>query len=187
MAATKLADLGQTKKKTKAPKFQNFIEAFKDNQGGGSRPTDRVNNDFDFEAFLQQRENRIRQQERARMESIRHEEQVIFSREKQQVKTQIETLQVEIKAMAKDQADLMVEVDKTAFQAVVNPGVYHQNFFERLLQLIKLARKKISESRTWMQLQSHRNQKRQGYWAGVKKSGTSFMLSGERTVSTQSG
>ena len=187
MTSTKLTDLTQTKKKAKAPKFQNFIEAFKDSQGGGSRPSDRVNNDFDFEAFLTQRENRIRAQERSRMESIRHEEQVICSREKQQVKAQIETLQVEIKAMAKDQVGLMVEVEKTAFQAVVNPGVYHQNFFERLLSLIKLARKKISESRTWLQLQNHRSQKRQGYWAGVKKSGTSFMLSGERTVSTQSG
>ena len=186
MANSKLSDLAQTKKKTKAPKFQNFIEAFKDTQGG-SQPSDRVNNDFDFEAFLTQRENRIRQQERSRMESIRHEEQVIFSREKQQVKAQIETLQVEIKALAKDQVGLMVEAEKAAFEAVVNPGVYHQNFFERLLALIKLARKKISESRTWLQLQNHRNQKRQGYWAGVKKSGTSFMLSGERTVATQSG
>ena len=52
MTSTKLTDLTQTKKKAKAPKFQNFIEAFKDSQGGGSRPSDRVNNDFDFEAFL---------------------------------------------------------------------------------------------------------------------------------------
>ncbi|MDZ7586919.1 MAG: DUF5660 family protein, partial [Patescibacteria group bacterium] len=97
------------------------------------------------------------------------------------------TLQTEIKALAKEQVGLMTEVDQASFQAVVNPGVYHQSFFERLLQLIKLARKKVADSRTWLSMQNHRCQKQSGYWQSVKKSGTSFMLSGERTVSTQSG
>jgi len=177
------------KKRKSGPKHQNFLEAFKDS--GAAKPPAQSNQPtaeaFNFEEFLNQQERRIRQQERSRFESIRREEQIIFSREKNQIKVQIETIQTQIKGLAKEQVGLMEEVDKAAFQVIVNPGVYHQNFFERLLHLIKLARKKVAESRTWLQLQNHRSQKRAGYWQKVKTSGTSFMLSGERTVSTQAG
>ena len=183
-----------TKPKKKAdPKHKNFLEAFK-NIGRGSdvkkQPQANLNapqENFDFEDYLKSQEKRVRSQERAHFESIRREEKVIFSREKQRVQLQVETIQTEIQKLAKEQTSLMKEIQHTSFQAVVNPGVYHQNFFERIIHLIKLARKKISESRTWMHLHNHRSQKQKGYWAGVKKSGTSFMLSGERTVATQAG
>lgn len=198
-----------TKKKS-SPQYSNFIEAFKDigkstvksfakdfvvgtaknavdtltkGQTGSAQPEEK----FNFEEYLTSQEQLIRNQERARFDSIKREEQIIFSREKQQIKVQIETLQTQIKGMAKDQAGLMEEIDKTAFQAVVNPGVYHQNFFERLIRLIKIARKKIADSRSWLSLHSQRNSQRNGYWQGVKKSGTSFLLSNERTTATQSG
>jgi len=189
MITNKMDPFQSGKKRKSGPKHQNFLEAFKDS-GAAKRPiqpNQPTAEAFNFEEFLNQQEKRIRQQERSRFEFIRREEQIIFSREKNQIKVQIETIQTQIKELAKDQVGLMEEVDKAAFQAVVNPGVYHQNFFERLLHLIRLARKKVAESRTWLQLQNHRSQKRTGYWQSVKKSGTSFMLSGERTVATQAG
>lgn len=189
MIINKMDPFLTAKKQKSGPKHQNFLEAFKDS--GAAKPQAQPNQPsteaFNFEEFLNQQERRIRQQERTRFESIRREEQIIFSREKNQIKVQIETIQTQIKSLAKDQVGLMEEVDQAAFQAVVNPGVYHQSFFERLLHLIKLARKKVAESRTWLQLQNHRSQARTGYWQSVKTSGTSFMLSGERTVSTQAG
>ena len=81
----------------------------------------------------------------------------------------------------------MKEVDKAAFNAVVNPGVYHQNFFERLISLISLAKKQISESRSWLSLHNSKSAKQKGYWAGVKKGGNNYIFSGERTVATQTG
>ena len=201
------------KKKTKTPNYQNFIEAFKDigsstvksftkdvikgtaqnainiltkNQPQSpNQPS--PDKDFNFEEFINQQEKKIRHQERTRFEAIRREEKVIYSREQQQVKIQVQTLQAQIKELAKEQAGLMEEVDKTAFQAVSNPGVYHRNFFERLINLIKLAKKRVTESKTWLQMHNHRAKKRAGYWGQVKKSGTSFMLSGERSIATQAG
>lgn len=189
MKINKMDPFPAAKKKKTGPKYLNFLEAFKDNHPTKPQlqPHQANTEAFNFEEFLNQQEKRIRQQERSRFETIRREEQIIFSREKNQIKVQIETIQTQIKAMAKDQVGLMEEIDQAAFQAIVNPGVYHQNFFERLLHLIKLARKKVAESRTWLQLQNHRSQKQAGYWQKVKTSGTNFMLSGERTVSTQSG
>ena len=207
----KMDPFNQTKKK-KAQNYKNFIEAFKDigsstirsftkDVVGGTvksavdaltktqSPADSQTpkEDFNFQEYLNLQERKIRQQERTRFESIKREEKVIFSREQQQIKIEIQTLQTQIKKLAGEQIGLMKEVEQASFQAVINPGVYHQNFFERLIHLIKLAKKRISESRTWLHLYNRRAKQQKGYWAGVKKSGTSFMLSGERTVSTQSG
>lgn len=189
MTTTKMDPFQTGKKKNSDSKHQNFLEAFKDSFTSKPKikPHQTAAEDFNFEEFLNQQEKKIRQQERVRFETIQREEQIIFSREKNQLKVQIETIQTQIKKLAKEEVGLMEEVDQAAFQAVVNPGVYHQNFFERLLYLIKLARKKVADSRTWLQMQNHRCKKRNGYWQSVKKSGTSFMLSGERTASTQSG
>jgi hypothetical protein len=180
-----LFNQGSSKKKTSNQKYKNFIEAFKDDSqsAGDKKPAA----SFDFESYLKQQEQSVRYQERTRLEAIHREERIVFSRQQHEVKAQIKALQVEIKSIAVESVGLMEQADITAFQAVVNPGVYHKNFFERLISLIKLAKKNIAKSRTWMQMQNHRGKKRQGYWQGVKKSGTSFMLSGERTVSTQSG
>lgn len=177
------------KKKRSGPKYENFLEAYKDTGATKTKTAayQASSEVFNYQEFLNQQEKRIRQQERTRFETIRREEQIIFSREKNQIKVQIETIQTQIKELAKEQVGLMEEVDKAAFQVVVNPGVYHQNFFERLLHLIKLAKKKISDSRTWLQLHNHRAQCKSVYWSGVKKGGTSFMLSSDRTVATQAG
>ena len=200
-----------SRKKT-GPQYKNFIEAFKDigkstvksfakdavadtaknavdvlTKASQQHQQDTDKQSFDFEQYLQSQEKRIRGQERTRFEAIRREEKVIFDRQKQMVKVQIESIQVQIQQMAKDQAGLMEEIDKASNQAVVNPGVYHQNFFERLANLISLARKKINDSRSWLSLHNHRAKKQAHFWGQVKKSGTSFMLSGERTASTQTG
>ena len=199
-------------KKKSGPQYKNFIEAFKDigkssiksfakDVVGGTAKSavdsltknqpqtdsDAPQEQFNFNDYLTQQEKLIRSQERSQFESIRREEKIIFSREKQRVQLQVETIQTEIQKLAKEQAGLMKEVQHASFQSVVNPGRYHQNFFERLIHMVQLARKKISESRSWLHLHNHRSQKQKGYWAGVKKSGTSFMLSGERTVATQAG
>lgn len=201
-----------SKPKKKGPQYKNFIEAFKDigkstvktlakdvvggtakgvvdslTQNQAQTDSDQPQEKFNFEDYLKNQEKHIKNQERSRFEAIRREEKVLFSREKQQVKIQIQTIQTQIQEMAKEHTGLIKEIQHTSFQAVVNPGVYHKNFFERLSHLIKIARQKIADSRSWLQLHNHRSQKKSHYWGQVKKSGTNFMLSGERTVATQTG
>lgn len=173
----------QTKKKKSLPKFDdNFLEAFRDT--GSTAKTDKP---FDFESFLSQQENRIRQQERVRFEQIQHEVQVVYSREHQQERLEIETLQNKLKELAKEVGGAMAEAEKTAFQLVVSPGVYHKNFFKRLIALFLLAKKSVHSGRACLALHNGRQQAKSAYWSGVKKAGTSFMLSSDRTVATQAG
>ncbi len=202
-----------TKPKKKAtPQYNNFLEAFKDigtstvksfakDVVGGTAKTainsltgvsnhdnqPQSQENLDFEEMLRIRENQVRKQERTRFDVIKREETVIFSRQQQEVKLQIESIQTQIQALGQEQVGLMKEINKAAFNAAVSPGIYHKNFFERLLGLVSLARKKISESRSWLSLHNQRLGKQKGYHANVKKSGTSYMLSGERTVATQTG
>ena len=84
-------------------------------------------------------------------------------------------------------SNLSGEVKKATLQAVVEPGTYHETFFDRIRKLIELARKKLAESETWMQIFNNRSQKRSHYWGQVKKSGTKYMLSQERYMATQVG
>src|SRR3972149_8766209 len=129
---SKMDPLDTSKKKKALPKFETFIEAFKDTGSGKpdkvAKPTPQ-SQAFDFESFLNQQEARIRNQERQRFDQIRHEEQVIFSRQNQETKLEIETLPGEIKKLAKEVGGVMIEAEKTSFQAIINPGVYHKTFF----------------------------------------------------------
>jgi hypothetical protein len=168
--------------KTKvSPKLQNLIEAFKNSSDKKSRPS------FDLQEALRLQEQKIRQQERTRFEAVRREEKTIFSREQQEVKLQIESLQAQIKQLAKDQIGLMKEAEKASFQAVVNPGVYHKNFFERLVHFLNLIRQSIADAKSWLDLANHRAKKRRNYWTQFKQSGTKFSLSQERYMATQAG
>jgi len=180
----------QSKKKKSLPKFDNFLEAFKDTSASAKAPAGKAamaDKPFDFESFLNQQENRVRQQERQRFEQTQHEVQVVYSSKRQQEKLEIESLQIKIKQLAKEVGGIMVEAEKTAFQMVVSPGVYHKNFFKRLISLLEIARRSVHDSRTCLQLTNLRNQAKSIYWSSVKKSGTSFMLSSDRTVATQAG
>lgn len=169
----------------------SFLETLKD-KGNNSNQGDKVNNNFpaDFSEFLRQRELRIRQQEQIMAQNQRREEQVLFHRKNEETKTQIEQVKAEIKRIITTTGELsaeLLEAEKTISTTIVEAGDYHVSFFQRLKKLIAIARKSLSESRQWLEVFNQRNKAKSYYWGQVKKSGTSFMLSSERSVVTQTG
>ena len=66
-------------------------------------------------------------------------------------------------------------------------GIYHIRFFEWLLGVVKQLRMKVEEGRAWLATFTNRKKKKMGYWNMYKKHGTTFGLSHERTLSTQTG
>ncbi len=117
----------------------------------------------------------------------RSREKLVFSQKEEEVKNQIQALREEIKKLINLTQEVAQETEKVALEEVVMPGTYHLNFFEKIRSLLALARKRIEESRTWLSLCKSRSKKQSHYWAQVKKSGTKFMLSQERYMSTQMG
>jgi hypothetical protein len=127
-------------------------------------------------------ERRLRQQELVHRQEIQ-----VFSAQKEEEKRRVETLQAEVIELAKDIGELDKETKVAAIQQTVNPGVYHEAFFIKLISFIKSLRKKVGDASAWLATVNARAKKQPFYWRQVKKSGTRFMLSQERYMSTQAG
>lgn len=148
---------------------------------------------LDFTAIETQRQDMILETPKARVEPAFRptSENFIFYQKEQAVEQEVQMILTEIKKEVKrlDEAtkNLKKETTRVITEEVPpNPGIYHVNFFEWLLKLLKNVRQKVENAGTWLSmLYSRRNQKK--YWNRFKKHGTSFGLSGERVVSTQTG
>ncbi len=145
---------------------------------------------FNFVEFLRNRENKIRQQERSLAQQQRRTEKVLFDRKAEENKREILFIKEEIKKIIKTTQGISAEliaVEQSVMTTTVAAGVYEATFFDRLRKIIILARKRLEESKHWLEMFNNRNKQKSHYWGQVKKSGTTYMLSGERAVVTQTG
>ena len=115
------------------------------------------------------------------------QEKVVFRKEDQQTKLQIQSLQEEIKKLANSTQNLAQEVQVAAMQAPVDPGSYHVSFFEKLRQVIRDIKKRIDDSATWLSTMNVKGKKQSYYWSQVGKSGTKYLLSQERYMTNSAG
>ena len=162
--AEALLELGGRRTNTNSPDRQNQAE----------RPTGHVEHDWQRKELRQKLHQEIMNTQ-------------VYSRENEEVKQKIEEVLAELKKLAAEIATLGSDIDKAVHEAVVNPGTYHVNFFEALRRFLLQLRKRVHESSDWLAISSQRKQAQNHYWGGVKKAGTSFMLSNERTLATQAG
>ena len=198
-----------SKKPVKTSKPVSFIEAIREQGGSATKGvasnfidqiTGRDNSSqaqdtklnqqpFNFAEYLKRRENKIRQQERMLIQQQQRSETVLFYKKEDEAKKEIESIKVEIKKIiisTKDVSSELIEAEKTVMTTTVEAGTYQINFFQRIKRLIAIAKKRITEAQSWLELF---NQKKQQsfYWGQVKKTGTKYMLSSERQVVTQTG
>ena len=118
---------------------------------------------------------------------ILHGERKIARENTQVLEMKIQEIIVELKRLTKSSKMLEVEFrEATVEQRIVNPGKYHVSFFEWLLTVVKTARIKVEDSGAWLSMFASKKNKRQ-YWNMFKKHGTTFGLSNERVVATQTG
>lgn len=104
-----------------------------------------------------------------------------------ELQKKIAQIQFELKKLVQSSQEVKAIFKQVTVERVPErPGKYHLNFFEWLLSVIKQARLKIDESKSWLATFYARRAKRQ-YWAMFKKHGTTFGLSSERVVATQTG
>lgn len=103
-----------------------------------------------------------------------------------ETRQQLELIRSELKSLMASLRNLHSEVTSAVSQDVVNPGVYHVNFYEQLRTFIKVLRQQVEDSRTWLASFNTRK-KKMGYWGMYKKHGTTFGLSNERSLATSAG
>lgn len=108
-------------------------------------------------------------------------------RESQNLERKVDEIIFELKKLAQSSKELQAEFkDVVVEQRITKPGKYHMTFFSFLLTLLKAARQKIEDSGAWLQASKGKATKK-GYWGMFKQHGTSFGLSNERVVATQTG
>jgi hypothetical protein len=118
---------------------------------------------------------------------MRHFSERNQSMENRQIDAKLEQIMVELEKLIEESSELETKFQIIAVeQKPVEPGSYHLNFFEWMIGTIQAARQQIEDSSAWLSaLQSKKGKK--SYWAMFKKHGTSFGMSNERMVATQSG
>ena len=118
---------------------------------------------------------------------ILHGEQKISKEEEQAEKYRIEELMNEIKKLVSTSAQLEVQFKQvTNSQRIVRTGKYHVGFFNFVLGLVRQAQRKVDSSRAFLAT-VHGKKKQRGYWNMFEQHGTSFGMSNERNVATQTG
>lgn len=152
----------------------------------GTDKTPQTNPEFNFEEWINQKENEARQQERSHQEHKRREERIVFSFQDEKLKREIDAVRQELALLVKTLQKVETQVEKAVIQEIVDPGVYHVNFFHKLRTWLILLRRNLEDSSLWLDMWQTKSKKSR-YWSNVGKSGTKYMLSQERYMSTQAG
>jgi hypothetical protein len=111
-------------------------------------------------------------------------------KDNQEMAIKIKKIREEIKIIADNMSQMNCqaeEISTTAQENIPQESQYQLNFLELLLTFLKDLREKVEEGNTWLTAFQKRSQKKGHFWNQVKKSGTKFLLSADRTPATQTG
>lgn len=107
--------------------------------------------------------------------------------EQKYIEKRVEEILIELKKLAKSSKEIQVLFKEITIEEMpVKAGTYHINFFEWVLSVVRNARMKVEEGASWMSMFSSKKRQKE-YWSMFKKHGTTFGLSQERTMATQTG
>jgi len=102
------------------------------------------------------------------------------------LRVQLQALISEIAKIAVGTQSLAKEVNIAVLQVPVEPGIYHINFFEKLLSFAQSFRNKIEEAAVWLGATNKRAEKK-NYWSTYKKKGSSFLLAPDHYLQRSAG
>ncbi len=125
------------------------------------------------------------------LQTVQRQEKEVFSAQKKAVESQVakllQELHAEVAKLETQTAKLTSEVRAATVEMVPpNPGAYHLNFFDWVIGTLRDLRKRVNDSRLWLNMWTTKKKQR-GYWAMTKKHGQKFQMSDERSVATAAG
>lgn len=104
-------------------------------------------------------------------------EQARVSKEKgDELKVQLQAIMQEIQKVSASTQGLAEATQASMISAPVEPGIYHINFFQNILEFLQSFKKRIDLATTWLTSSNKRAEKK-NYWNTYKKKGSSFLLS----------
>ena len=144
----------------------------------------------DLDSFIQERQDQAaeqaRQQERSFHLHKAQETKVLFSYADESLKKEIDGVRQELQMLVASMGKVEAQIEAAMMDNIVEGGVYHLNYFQKLKTWIKFMRKSLDDGAAWLQLSSGRKSK--GYfWTQSDKSGTKYSMSSERNVQMGAG
>lgn len=109
-------------------------------------------------------------------------------RERNQTVTQkIQEILFELRVLISKSQELQITYKQIVVEQIpAKIGTYHENFFSWLLNFVKHARMRIEDATSWLAMFKSKKKQKQ-YWNMFKKHGTTFGLSNERVLASQTG
>lgn len=144
----------------------------------------------DLEKYIAEKENEAAQQAKLQ-ERVFHthkaqETKVLFSYADESLRKEIDGVRQELQMLVASMGKVEAQIEQAMMDNIVDGGVYHLNYFQKLKTWIKFMRKSLEDSSAWLQLSSSRKSK--GYfWTQESKSGTKYSMSSERNVQMGAG
>lgn len=144
----------------------------------------------DLEKYIAEKENEAAQQAKLQ-ERVFHthkaqETKVLFSYADESLRKEIDGVRQELQMLVASMGKVEAQIEQAMMDNIVDGGVYHLNYFQKLKTWIKFMRKSLEDSSAWLQLSSGRKSK--GYfWTQAAKSGTKYSMSSERNVQMGAG
>ncbi len=120
---------------------------------------------------------------------IIHSSERKMQQEDYEAQTKIQEIMIEINKLATTVKEVQVkfkQVTAVSSQRLKRAGKYHLSFYEFFLKIIRDARLQAESGESWLSVLKSKKAQR-GYWEMFKKHGTTFGLSNERLVATQTG
>lgn len=182
-------------KKQNSTSYKNTFEAVKGNIGAGI---------FDqfmghYESNLPENGQNLQPDKTSQKPALKGD-RGIFNYAEYHEKTLVRNQIKELMEQIKREVEMIKKADKTLLADVKDiekltlgglpekPGIYHIRFLEIVLNILRLIRAKIGESRTWLQAMITKKKKRGSLFASLsKKKGTQYSLSQELQVTRQTG
>lgn len=156
----------------------------------GTAPDMGQANTPDLEAYIAERERsaaeQARGQERAFHVHKAQETKVLFSHADESVRKEIQGVRQELQMLVASMGQIEQQIEQAMMDNIVDGGLYHLNYFQKLKTWIKFMRKSLQDGSAWLQMSSNRKSK--GYfWTQTAKSGNSYSQSSERNVQMGAG
>jgi hypothetical protein len=117
---------------------------------------------------------------------LSNDEKRVSQEKSNQLRVELQALMQEVQKVAVSTQNLAEQTQIAAFQVPVEPGIYHINFFQTMLEFLQSFRKKIDLAATWLSSSNKRAEKK-NYWAMYKKKGSSFLLSPDHYLQRSAG
>lgn len=144
----------------------------------------------DLEKYINEKENQAaeqaKMQERAFHVHKAQETKVLFSYADESLRKEIDGVRQELQMLVATMGQVEQTIEAAMMDNIVDGGVYHLNYFQKLKTWIRFMRKSLEDSSAWLQMSGGRKSKGY-YWTQESKSGSKYSMSSERNVQMGAG